>query len=328
MPVKNTEKYLVACLDSIVAQTYTDWELIAVNDHSTDGSNAILNKYAKADKRKRIRVLSNEGTGIISALRMAYRNSKGLYITRMDSDDLMTKQKLELFVARLEEIGEGHIVTGYVEYINDASTPLGEGYRKYAAWLNQLTKEENNYKDIYKECPLASPNWMIVRKDFEKAEAFIPDIYPEDYDLCFRFREKALTISAVQEVTHFWRDYPNRTSRTDDNYKDNKFTALKVYHFVKSDKRDSHQLILWGAGPKGKAVAKELLCRGISFGWVTDNLKKIGQDIYGVVLENADTIINQSSPSQYIIGVSQRGAQEDIERRLASKDQKEIYYFC
>ena len=65
MPVKNAGTYLKPCLDSILAQTYTNWELIAVNDGSTDGSAEVLSKYA--NENSNIHVVDSEGKGIVAA---------------------------------------------------------------------------------------------------------------------------------------------------------------------------------------------------------------------------------------------------------------------
>ena len=328
MPVKNTAKYLDACLSSILDQTYQDWELIAVDDHSTDKSIAKLEQYKYKDTQNRITVLPNDGKGIISALRTAYAQAKGDYITRMDSDDIMTPNKIQLFIERLREKGPKHIVTGLVEYFNDKGSTVGEGYRKYAAWLNNLTKSESNFLSIYKECPIASPNWMVHRQDFELSKAFLPDVYPEDYDLCFRFRGAGLKVTSIDEVTHKWRDYPLRTSRVDENYKDNRFTTIKINYFLQSDYEASKQLVLWGAGPKGKSIAKELISNDITFRWITDNVNKISRDIYGIILEDANQVLSPDHNSQYIIGISQRGVQEEIKGRLNTSKQKDVFFFC
>ena len=328
MPVKNTEKYLMACLHSILNQTYEDWELIAVDDHSSDNSRAILEQVKDSDNKNRIKVFRNKGTGIIAALRTAYAQATGKYITRMDSDDIMTNSKLELLTRRLEQTGPAHIVTALVEYFNDKGTIVGEGYRKYAAWLNHLTSTESNYSEIYKECPIASPNWMVYRKDLEDADAFRPNVYPEDYDLCFRFREANLTITSINTVTHYWRDYPSRTSRTDENYRDNKFTHLKVKYFLQSDYDKTKQLVLWGAGPKGKSIAKELNSKGIQFVWITNNTNKIGKDIYGTIVQSIELTLKTKASKQYIIAISQYGTQDGIKKQLEDSNQNDFYFFC
>src|SRR5687768_4427435 len=92
IPFRNAEKYLPACLDSICTQTETQWQVLAVNDHSTDNSAQIVQEYAQKDPR--FQMLHNPGEGIIAALRAALAQSTGELITRMDADDIMMPTKL------------------------------------------------------------------------------------------------------------------------------------------------------------------------------------------------------------------------------------------
>ena len=94
MPVKNAGKFLHECLQSIRDQTEAKWELIAVNDHSTDDSKQILQHFAQNDAR--IKVLENKGSGIISALQTGYQLTTGNFIHRMDADDVMPIIKLKV----------------------------------------------------------------------------------------------------------------------------------------------------------------------------------------------------------------------------------------
>lgn len=85
VPVYNTEKYLRECIDSILAQTFTDFELILVDDGSTDGSGTICDEYAKQDER--IQVIHQENGGVTRARKNGAAVSKGDYVTYVDSDD-------------------------------------------------------------------------------------------------------------------------------------------------------------------------------------------------------------------------------------------------
>lgn len=85
VPVYNTEKYLDICIQSILSQTYTDFELLLIDDGSTDSSGAICDKYAEQDSR--VRVFHNENGGASSARNMGLDNAKGEWITFVDSDD-------------------------------------------------------------------------------------------------------------------------------------------------------------------------------------------------------------------------------------------------
>jgi len=265
MPAKNAAKYVEACLDSILDQSYTHWELLVTNDHSIDDTLSILNTFSKRDSR--IQVFQNKGQGIIPALQMAYSFANGTLVTRMDADDLMSNEKLELLVKACEN--EITLGTGSVRYFSD--NELGDGYQKYAVWLNSNLQSENPFLDIYKECVIPSPCWMLHKTTFDKLGAFNNNRYPEDYDLCFRMRQSNLKVNNVDQVLHHWRDYPDRSSRTDENYSDNRFLNIKAHYFLQDDLDKEKSLVLWGAGKKGKTIAKLLNEQGIGFHWVSNN---------------------------------------------------------
>ena len=229
MPVKNTALFLNECLDSIVNQNELNFELIAIDDHSTDDSYSILSNYSSKDSR--IKVFKNSEKGIIEALRLAYKKSSGSLITRMDSDDIMSLDKLKVLKSNLIEFGFGHIALGKVKYFSNNS--LGEGFKRYEEWLNSLTQFGINFNAIYKECVIPSPCWMVYREDLDRCKAFSSDKYPEDYDLAFRFYMEGLKPIKCNHILHYWRDYPTRTSRTDDHYSDNTFLEIKSNYFLK-----------------------------------------------------------------------------------------------
>lgn len=299
MPVKDTSAYLHECLDSILKQTETHWELLAVDDGSSDNSFDILKDYQEKDAR--IKALKCEGKGIIHALRTAYKNATGSFITRMDSDDKMSADKLALMSQALLGNTNGNIVVGLVEYFSE--NELGQGYSKYATWLNELTKTGTHFKEIYKECVIPSPCWMIRKADLERCAAFNPNTYPEDYDLCFRFYQNDIKIIPILKTLHYWRDYPRRTSRNDPNYLDNRFTDLKLKYFLGIDYQKNQEFFLWGAGKKGKNIAKKLIEKEIAFRWVCDNANKIGKDIYGVKMEHFNSILDVEQ-AQVLVSVS------------------------
>ena len=299
MPVKNAVPYLKECLESILQQTYTNWELLAINDHSSDQSPEMLAEYAAKDPR--IQTYTNTGEGIITALRLAYERSAGLLVTRMDADDTMPPNKLKRLSGALKTSGKGCLATGLVHYFSDAT--MGEGYKRYADWLNTLTSTSSNYEDIYQECVIPSPCWMVHREDLDKSGAFLPNRYPEDYDLCFRLYEAGITVVGVNEVLHEWRDHPVRSSRTDEHYADNRFMALKIHYFLKLEYQKDDQLLLIGAGKKGKLIARKLLEAEVKFHWVSNNPKKIGKDIYGVIVESLETL-ELVSPLKALVAVT------------------------
>jgi glycosyltransferase involved in cell wall biosynthesis len=326
MPVKNTAQFLEQCLDSIVHQSYQNWELLAVDDGSSDNSFSILESYQNKDSR--IKPFRNDGKGIIDALRLAYSKSSGEFITRMDSDDMMSLDKLTVMSSNLIDKGEKHLAVGLVQYFSE--NELGDGFKNYEQWLNGLTLKGNNFSEIYKECVIPSPCWMVYRNDFEKCDALRPTIYPEDYDLTFRFYINGLKPIACDKVLHHWRDYATRASRTDDNYADNTFITIKADYFLKLEYDNSKNLVVWGAGRKGKALAKILIDKEIPFQWICDNPKKIGKHIYDKEMLGFNELANIKN-AQSIVTVANQTAQLEIKKHfetLGQKAMKDYFFFC
>lgn len=326
LPFKNTAHFLSECIDSIQSQTYGNWELLAVDDHSEDESFKLVSQYASGDTR--IRVFQNKGSGIIPALQTAYTHAQGAFITRMDSDDIMKPNRLEVMRNSLKVHGGGHVAVGQVKYFSKRG--ISEGYDRYEKWLNGLTVQGQNYSEIYKECVIPSPCWMVLRSDFEYCEGFSPNRYPEDYDLTFRFYEKGLKIIPCNEVLHLWRDYDSRTSRTHEHYAQNYFLDIKIKYFLKLDYDRTRPLVVWGAGFKGKKISKALLAKGIDFTWLCDNPNKINKVIYGKEMKHYNALELLPHP-QSIITVANEDAQSQIRGYLNNLDQhpmKDYFFFC
>ena len=326
LPVYNASPFLQDTLDSILQQTEKRWELIAVDDFSTDDSFSVLKNTAKKDAR--IQVYKNTNKGIIPALRLAFSKAEGTYITRMDADDLMEKEKLALLLKALLENGRNYLSTGMVQYFS--SNELGDGYTKYQNWLNELIINNNHFTEVYKECVIPSPNWMIHREDLINCGAFDHNNYPEDYDLCFRFYQNKIKICPVQQLTHQWRDHPTRTSRTDDRYSNQHYFDLKWPYFFQLDYDPNKKLVLWGAGRKGKYLAKKIQQQNIPFLWVCDNVNKIGKDIFGVPLQAYQTLAKLHN-LQIIVAVAAPKDQMNIKAFLKKHHFKaalDYFFFC
>jgi len=326
IPFKDTARYLPECLDSILAQTYPHWEVLAVDDGSTDNSAQVLDSYAKGDSR--IRWFPNRGQGVIQALQTGYAQNRGPLVSRMDSDDFMGPRRLGTMVDSLKEHGPGHLAVGQVRYF--AQQGVGPGYRRYEKWLNRLTASGENFSEIYKECVIPSPCWMAHRSDFEACGGFANNVYPEDYDLCFRFYKGGLKVIPCQEVLHHWRDHGARATRTHIHYAENSFLDLKLHYFTQLDHKRERPLVVWGAGSKGKAIAQYFLERQLAFFWVCDNQKKIGQKIYGKELLHYGALETVENP-QIIVAVANGSAQKQIRahlKKLAPAPLSDHFFFC
>jgi len=333
LPVYNAAPFLAECLDTILFQTEKNWELLAVNDFSTDQSWDILQQYASEDAR--IHIFQNTSKGIIPALHLAFAKSKGTYITRMDADDQMHPLKLYLLKSELIKKGKGYLSTARVQYFS--ANELGDGYFKYQNWLNSLCELNSHFREIYKECVIPSPCWMMHREDLISCGAFEPNTYPEDYDLTFRFYENGMKVTSVPTILHYWRDHPTRTSRNDPHYENQQYFDLKLPYFLKLDYDSEKVLVLWGAGKKGKLIAKKFIDNNIFFKWTCNNPKKWGKEIYGVLLENSQQLHAKGGHSllnkkqQIIVAVANPDDQVSIRNSLMQNHLKEgvhFFFFC
>lgn len=325
MAVKDTAPYLPACLDSILAQTYSNWELIAVNDHSSDATPQILQEYAKKDPR--VRYFDSDQPRLISTLQVGYRQVRGTLLNRMDSDDKMPHDKIETLVREWQQHGKGHVIAGGTEHFVDEGE-VGDGFLKYERWLNHIAANNLHYQEIYRECVIPSHCWMLHKEDFDAVGAFDPVIYPEDYDLCFRMYRQGLKVIGIDKILHHWRDRSNRISRTWDEYKDNRYYELKLRFFFELDRDPNRSLVVWGAGRNGKDLVKGIIENEANIEWVCDNENKIGKDIYNIRMRHFNDIPEMDRP-QILIAVASSDAKIEIEKQLQSwgKQPVEDYWF-
>jgi hypothetical protein len=228
----------------------------------------------------------------------------------MDADDLMHPDKLKLLVDGWS--GTKTVAVGKVECFSEDG--IGEGYSQYATWLNSNVMAPDPFDMIYKECVVASPAWLMKREELV-SDGLLENLQvPDDYLFCFNLMSKGYVIAPVNSIVHYWRDYPSRNSRQDKRYSQAAFIALKVEQYLKlREPIISAALVLWGAGPKGKLIAKEFIRHRVEFHWVTENPNKIGRDIYGVILKESAEI---KKLSDVIVAVSNKEEQSIVNEKI------------
>lgn len=114
VPVYKVEKYLNQCVDSILAQTFRNFELILVDDGSPDDCGAICDEYARKDSR--VKVIHKGNGGIVSARQAGYRISKGKYICNVDSDDYIAPELLAMAEEKIRDSCVDAVLFGYVRF--------------------------------------------------------------------------------------------------------------------------------------------------------------------------------------------------------------------
>lgn len=288
MPMKNASGWIIKTIESIQKQTLADWELIVIDDHSEDDSFEIVRNFSGKDNR--IRVYRNGQQGIVPALNQAFKKVRGQYITRMDADDIMPENRLQIMSDFLQNQPEKTIVTGKVSYFSDDT--VSEGYRKYENWLNERAEKEDFYEHIYRECIVASPNWMGRTEAFRNVGLFDDLNYPEDYDLCFLWMKYDFAIKAIDEITLFWREHPLRTSRNSENYQQQAFFRLKLDWFMHFYPNIPSVGII-GLGTKGKICAAYFQQKNYPFSLYDLNFEKFNSPLFGKQVLSPENITDE-----------------------------------
>lgn len=196
MPVYNTkEVYLRASIESILNQTFTDFELIIVNDGSTNNAEEVVLSY----KDDRIKYFKQENQGIVGALNNAWAKASGKYIARMDSDDIAYPEHFAKQVKFLEENPEYSLVGSWAKIIPS----------------NNVIKLPQDIKvmDLLADCMFIHPSIMFNKADFEKFNLQYETGFEYAEDYCMYARAvKYLKMTNLQEALLNYRVYPENSS--------------------------------------------------------------------------------------------------------------------
>jgi glycosyltransferase involved in cell wall biosynthesis len=160
MPVYNVEKYIRKAIQSVLSQTYQNFELIIVDDGSTDQSEIIYQRFSDP----RIKIVKQKNRGLAGARNTGIRASTGDYVAFLDSDDLWTKYKLERHVNHLNACNQVGVSFSHSSLIDESGKPLG---------INQESKTADiNFGDIICRNPIGNGSSPVIRKSVLEQTSF------------------------------------------------------------------------------------------------------------------------------------------------------------
>ncbi len=199
LPIYNGEKYLAEAIDSILAQTVTDFELIVINDGSTDNSLAILQHYQAMDTR--IRLVSRENKGLVATLNEGIDLARGEWLARMDQDDIALSQRFERQLQWLTQTG-ADICGSWVQFFGTA-----EGRILKHPQTDVALKVALLFGSVFAH-PSVIMRTALVRQlhydnHFEKAE---------DYDLWERAAQAGWIMANIPDVLLYYRLHAQQMS--------------------------------------------------------------------------------------------------------------------
>lgn len=321
LPAKNAEATIELAVRSVLAQTFGDFELLAIDDGSTDGTRAKLDTLAREDAR--VRVFSTRGLGIPGALGLGLAEARAPYLARMDGDDESLPTRFEVSLRALEAHPSWAGVGTGVEIFRD-DRPPSPNLHAYARWLSSLTSPELLFRDRFIESPLCHPSVLLRAGPVRALGGWRDGDFPEDWELWLRLLEAGHALSCVPEVLHRWRDGDVRATRQDLRYSREKHLVLRADYLARHFA--GTPLTIWGATDAGRALSRHLTQRGARVvRFVELNPRKLGQTIHGLPVIHPDALPDDGS--HLLSCVAAKGARDDIRGWMTRRGKVELKDF-
>jgi glycosyltransferase involved in cell wall biosynthesis len=323
LPCRNAAATLPAALDSLLAQTLPEFEIIAVDDGSTDQTWDVLCAHARRDAR--LRPLRQPHRGVALAWNAAVEAARAPYIARMDADDTSLPRRLEAQVELLDAEPALGLVSGLVRFGGDRKKR--QGYAVHVDWLNSLLTPEDISANRFVDSPISNPSVMFRRELFERLggarENTGPSPFPEDYEQWLRWLERGVRMGKVHEEILVWNDPPQRLSRTHAAYSVEAFARVKaqyLWRWLIRRNANHPRAWVWGAGRVSRQKLAPLVELGLAIeAFVDIDAKKIGQSVRGVPVLPREAIPPYSPSAPFLLAnVASRGARGEITAWLAA----------
>jgi glycosyltransferase involved in cell wall biosynthesis len=303
LPYRDAGETLAEALESLLAEREVGFEVIAVDDGSRDDGPAVVARLAAGDER--VIPIASPGLGIAGALARGAAAARGELLARMDADDVSLPGRLGAQAALLDADARLGAVGTLVEAFPDEA--VGEGTRRYVAWLNALVTPEDHDRDLFVESPLCHPSVMMRREALDRVGGYRDVPWAEDYDLWLRLHAAGYRLAKVPEVGLRWRQHPRRATLCDPRYALARFDLLKARYLAPRLLRAGRPVAVWGAGKTGKHLARALEHEGVRSSLFVDiDPRKIGRTARGAPIVAPEAL--PRGEHTVVVAVGTRGA--------------------
>lgn len=314
MPIFNAEKTLVECLDSILDQTLEEFELVAVNDNSTDRSVEVLRSYNDS----RISIIENQQKGIVSALNLGLQSCRSDLVARMDADDVMYVDRLKKQFAVMTD--DASITLCATQARKFPEEIIKAGYAEYMHWQNACLSRQDIGNQIYIESPFAHPSVMFRKHRVMELGGYKQGEFPEDYELWLRLFNAGKHMMKLDEVLIDWRESDSRLSRTSSRYSDAAFEHIRAEYLVKDWRLQGRKIVFWGAGRKTRQRTQYLIDRGIKpVAWIDIDNKKIGKQYNGASVFLPEWLRQRHNERPFVLNYVRNHGVRDLCRQYLDK---------
>ncbi len=321
LPVYNAEFNIGGALKSILDQSYPKFEIIVVDDGSTDSSGAIISHLAKKDSRiKSFTFPVNRG--IVSALNHGLNHCSGKWIARMDADDLMMPHRLQRQMTCAKESPEVDIWGCRIELFGFHGN-LSMGQIRYQDWSNSLLTDQDIKSNIYAESPIMHPTFFLTSEVYQKLGGYSDNPWAEDYDFLLKADLNQAVFGKLPEVLLKKGDHPSRLAKTDIRCKRKAMFRAKAHYFaLKPHIWKGKKIIILGSGSAGRLAFKSLEEKGISVHCFADNTSGdrnrtvMGLPAKTLTPDSAEQFLAEYRDSLFLLCIGNDEGREFVERLL------------
>ncbi len=308
MPFRDAADTLGEAIDSVLAQRGPRYEVIAVDDGSTDGS------ADRLPRDPRIVPVATGGVGLAAALERGRAAARAPWLARMDADDVALPDRF----ARQLELAQSDDRLGLVAARVEAfpAAAVGRGLARYVAWQNGLVSPEDHARELFIEAPVCHPSVLLRATAVDQVGGWRAFDGPEDYDLWLRLDSAGWRMAKVPAVLLRWRHQEGRATFADPRYARERFTETKAPHLAARVRSLGRPVAMWGAGRSGKRMARALEPFGIRPDVFVDiDRAKIGNVARGVPIAAPASL--RRGAHTVIVAVGAIGARDEIREHLA-----------
>ena len=316
MPVRDAAATLGSCLDSIQAQSFTDFELLVIDDASSDDTHQMVSERAAADPR--IRLLRAPRRGLVACLNAGLGQARACLIARMDSDDVMDRERLGLQRDYLQQHPDVGVVASRVRAF--PADRVQAGTREYLRWQNACLDSDALRDEVYVECPITHPSAMFRLATVIAAGGYRDGDFPEDYELWLRLIARGCRMAKIDRCLLHWRQRDDSLSRRDPRYSRDAFDRLRARYLALDGRLGSGRpLVFWGAGRRTRQRARHFVALGFApCAWIDVDPRKIGNRIHDVPVV-APEWLDRRQPRPFVLAwVASHGARESIGAALTA----------
>lgn len=308
LPFYNAASTLNQAVDSIVNQSLTDWELILVDNASTDGSSLLAEKWAKRDSR--IQLIRCERKGIAHALNQSLELVNSDFIARMDADDVSYSDRFERQLNFLKENPEIGVVSCQADF--QSSLEKAEGYAHFVNWQNGILSPDQHWINRFKESPVAHPTVLFRTELIRQFGSYSVEPIPEDYELWLRWMENGVRFAKIPEKLFLWTDSADRLSRNNANYSEEAFFKVKgryLSSWMNYHVESTTKVVACGTSKECRQRATWLMEAGMRIDYLTDVVSRSPDHFEFLPVDKIT-----SSDEYFVINlIGKRGVAEEIE---------------